>query len=90
MNREREAQESCITFHPTFAPTLAERRYKPARREAIIDYQPFQSAGMLDTSAEVSTAAKLMDWTPSTPPAEGSRLTEWHRQEGKWLDSVVL
>ena len=60
-------------------------------REAIIDYQPFQGAEMLDTSANVSKAAKLMNWIPSTSPREEFGLTaEWHLGNSDLLHRIAL
>lgn len=59
--------------------------------EAIIDYQPFQDVDMKDTSADVSKAARLLEWSPTTPPSEGFKLTaEWHKEEGAWLSEIRL
>ncbi|MEO8614626.1 MAG: NAD-dependent epimerase/dehydratase family protein [Luteolibacter sp.] len=56
---------------------------------ANIDHQPAFAADMQDTSADVSKAGRLLEWAPTTTPAEGFRQTaEWHAREGKWLDSI--
>lgn len=60
-------------------------------RKAVIDYQPFQGADMLDTAADVSKAAKLLGWSPTVSPPDGFRLTAgWHKEEALWLESVTL
>ncbi len=58
---------------------------------AIIQHQPAIAADMQDTSADVSKAARLLNWHPTTPPALGFQLTaQWHTQHADWLDTVVL
>lgn len=46
---------------------------------------------MKDTSADVAKAARLLDWQPTTPPAEGfARTAAWHLENAPWLDSIRL
>lgn len=60
-------------------------------KSAVIDYQPAISADMQDTAADVSKAARLLEWTPDIPPQDGFRHTAgWHHQEATWLDSISL
>jgi nucleoside-diphosphate-sugar epimerase len=60
-------------------------------KSAIIDYQPAIAADMQDTAADVSKAARLLEWTPSTSPIEEFRLTaDWNRNEGEILDTIEL
>lgn len=58
---------------------------------AIIDRQPSIAADMQDTAANIAKAARLLDWMPTTPPAQGLTATaQWHRQNSAWLDCVSL
>jgi len=58
---------------------------------AIINRQPAIAADMQDTAADITKAARLLDWQPTTPPAQGLAATaQWHRQNAAWLDSVTL
>jgi nucleoside-diphosphate-sugar epimerase len=58
---------------------------------AIIELRPVISADMQDTAADISKAARLLDWQPGTPPAEGLAATaRWHRDNSAWLDGVTL
>ena len=51
---------------------------------AIIDRQPA-------IAANIAKAARLLEWQPTTPPAQGLAATaSWHRQNSAWLDSVSL
>jgi UDP-glucuronate 4-epimerase len=60
-------------------------------KDAVIDYQPFQGVDMKDTSADVSKAAKLLGWSPHTPPDDGFRKTaEWHHANAYLLDDLSL
>lgn len=60
-------------------------------KRAIIDFQPAIAADMQDTAADVSKAARLLDWIPAISPQDGFRLTaEWHHQEAAWLDSISI
>jgi nucleoside-diphosphate-sugar epimerase len=58
---------------------------------AIIDRQPAIAADMQDTAANIAKAARLLEWQPTTPPAQGLAATaSWHRQNSAWLDCVSL
>jgi UDP-glucuronate 4-epimerase len=60
-------------------------------KAAIIDFLPAIAADMQDTAAEISKAKALLNWQPSTPPADGFRLTaEWHAREFEMLDGIKL
>jgi nucleoside-diphosphate-sugar epimerase len=60
-------------------------------KSAVIDYQPAISADMKDTAADVSKAARLLEWFPQTLPADGFRLTaEWHVREFEMLDLINI
>jgi nucleoside-diphosphate-sugar epimerase len=57
----------------------------------IIDRQPAIAADMQDTAANITKAARLLDWQPTTPPEKGLAATaHWHRHNAAWLDSVTL
>lgn len=60
-------------------------------KTATIDYQSAFAADMKDTAAEIAKASKLLDWSPSTPPEEGFRLTaNWHAANAHWLNEIAL
>lgn len=60
-------------------------------KHAVIDRQPAFAADMQDTAAEISKAARLLNWQPSTPPEEGFQLTaQWHASNAGWLDDIAL
>lgn len=58
-------------------------------QRAVIDRQPSFAADMKNTSADVSKAARLLDWTPSISPHQGFRETaNWHQDNADWLDTI--
>ena len=64
---------------------------KALGKTALIDRQPFHAADMKDTSADISKARRLLDWTPKVSPEEGFRLTaEWYLAHRDWLRHIQL
>jgi nucleoside-diphosphate-sugar epimerase len=60
-------------------------------RDPIIDRHPPVAADMPDTAADITKAATLLNWQPSTPPSEGFQHTaNWHQQNASWLNSISL
>ncbi|MGC9450667.1 MAG: GDP-mannose 4,6-dehydratase [Oceanipulchritudo sp.] len=55
-------------------------------KKAVIDRQPWNEADMRDTAADISKAARLLDWHPETGPERGLKeLADWYLQEAGWL-----
>ncbi len=60
-------------------------------KQASIDPQPFHDGDMKDTAADVSKAARLLDWTPTVKPEEGfARMAEWYQANRSWLREIRL
>jgi nucleoside-diphosphate-sugar epimerase len=60
-------------------------------KKAVIEYLPPNPADMQDTSADISKAARLLDWKPAISPEEGLRRTAaWHLKNASWLDKINL
>jgi nucleoside-diphosphate-sugar epimerase len=60
-------------------------------KKAVVHHQDFIAADMKDTAAEISKAARLLDWKPTTPPDLGFQLTaQWHADNAAWLDGIQL
>lgn len=60
-------------------------------RPAVIDRQDFQAVDMLETSADITKAARLLDWRPAISPAEGfQRTVAWYQANRDWLCSVQV
>ncbi len=55
-------------------------------KEARVKHLPPQKADMDATWADISKAARLIDWTPKVPIEEGIKLTvDWHVANRDWL-----
>ncbi len=60
-------------------------------KTATIDPQPFHQGDMRDTAADVSKAARLLDWHPTVKPEEGfRRMVEWYQANRSWLRKIRL
>lgn len=60
-------------------------------KRALIERLTANSADMTDTAADISKAAKVLDWTPRVSTTEGFRRTvQWHLRNAAWLDDIVL
>lgn len=54
--------------------------------KAVIDYQPFNPADMVETSADISKANSLLGWHSMVKPEEGMKaLVDWYLSERDWL-----
>jgi nucleoside-diphosphate-sugar epimerase len=64
---------------------------KNVGRKAEIDFLPVSPGDMLHTSADISKAKALLDWTPSTTVEKGIELTvQWHLNNREWLNKIDL
>jgi UDP-glucuronate 4-epimerase len=60
-------------------------------KKAVVEYQPFHAGDMKSTQADISKAARLLDWKPQVAPAEGfARTVEWYQANRAWLSEIVL
>jgi nucleoside-diphosphate-sugar epimerase len=60
-------------------------------KKAIVEHLPSNNADMQDTSAEIGKAAKLLGWSPQTPPEEGFASTAaWHLANANQLDKIRI
>jgi UDP-glucuronate 4-epimerase len=60
-------------------------------KTATVEHLPSNNADMQDTSAEIGKAARLLGWSPQTPPSVGFRKTaEWHLECEPLLSAVDL
>lgn len=58
-------------------------------RKAIIQQLPVNAADMVETAADISKAARLLQWSPSVPPFDGfARTTKWHLEHAGFLDAI--
>lgn len=59
-------------------------------KKALIEHYPRNEADMDATSADISKAARLLDWRPQTSFKEGmSELAHWYQAESAWLGQVL-
>ena len=64
---------------------------KALSKKAVIKNQPFQSAGIHETWADSSKARRVLNWEPSTAPAEGFQKTvDWPVRNRSWLKNIRL
>jgi nucleoside-diphosphate-sugar epimerase len=60
-------------------------------KKAIVINKPFHIADILETSADIRKAEKLLGWTPEFSFEEGlARTVEWYKENKSWLTSVTL
>ncbi|MEM7452754.1 MAG: NAD-dependent epimerase/dehydratase family protein [Planctomycetota bacterium] len=60
-------------------------------KKAEIDYQPFHSADMMTTWADISKAKQLLDWEPTTTLDQGlEKCVQWYRDNLPWSASLSL
>ena len=78
-------------FTPMSVNSMIAHLEKSLDASAIIHHLPAIAADMQDTSADVSKAARLLNWQPTTQPTLGLQITaQWHMQHAHWLNTVVL
>ncbi|OYP39175.1 NAD-dependent epimerase/dehydratase family protein [Rhodopirellula sp. MGV] len=71
----------------TLIAMLEERLGKKAK----INYKPFHQADMMTTSADISKAKELLDWTPEVSLEEGlDASVDWYRQNQPWSQQIPL
>lgn len=64
---------------------------KALGKKAMIEYKPFHKADMMETSADISKARRLLGWEPQTGLDEGLKNTlDWYIENRSWLKDVRL
>ena len=60
-------------------------------KKATCEYKPFHQADMMATSADISKARRLLEWTPTVGPDEGLRkCVEWYQANLPWSAQIKL
>jgi UDP-glucuronate 4-epimerase len=60
-------------------------------KRATINYQPFHKADMKETYADISKAARLLNWKPKITVEQGIEKTiKWYIDNREWLKDVKL
>lgn len=60
-------------------------------KKAKIDYKPFHKADIKETRADISKAARLLDWTPQVSLEEGiQQSVQWYLDNHDWVSKVKL
>jgi nucleoside-diphosphate-sugar epimerase len=60
-------------------------------KRADINYKPFHKADLMETSADISKAKRLLNWTPETGLKDGLRKTvQWYLNNRDWLKNIRL
>ncbi|MDA3872897.1 MAG: NAD-dependent epimerase/dehydratase family protein [Kiritimatiellae bacterium] len=64
---------------------------KALGKKALIANKPFHKADIMETSADISKAGRLLGWTPEVTPEEGfQRSMDWYIANRHWLKDVEL
>ncbi|MBF0328924.1 MAG: GDP-mannose 4,6-dehydratase [Nitrospirae bacterium] len=60
-------------------------------KKAVIENKPFHKADMMETSADISKARRLLEWEPKTGLDEGMDKTlQWYIANRDWLRDIKL
>ncbi len=60
-------------------------------KKAVIDRKPFHRADIMETSADITKAARLLAWTPMIKPHDGfQRTVQWYERNRDWVRAVTL
>jgi nucleoside-diphosphate-sugar epimerase len=60
-------------------------------KEATFDRKPFHKADIMETSADISKASRILAWQPKVAPHDGfHRSVEWYKENRGWLQNVQL
>lgn len=58
-------------------------------KEALINQQPFHSADVQSTWADIEKAGKILDWSPKVSLLEGlQRTVSWYMENKEWLSKI--
>ena len=77
--------------HPVPLNTVISLLEEIMHKRANIDYQPTHPADIRATWADVSTAKKVLDWTPEVSFEEGlAQSVKWYRDNRGWAQAVNL
>ena len=59
-------------------------------KQARIDHKPFHKADMMDTSASIEKARRLLDWSPKVDVWDGLKRTiDWYLSQ-PWMREIQL
>ena len=60
-------------------------------KKAIVVNKPFHIADLLETSADIRKAERILGWTPTVSFEEGLLKTvDWYKENKSWLISIIL
>lgn len=77
--------------HPTTLNEVIALIETALGKKAVINRQPLHRADVLETSADITKARRLLGWQPEISPEEGFRRTvEWHIANREWMRSVSV
>ncbi len=61
------------------------------QKKAEIRWEPMSASEMIDTSADIAEAKRLLDWEPLTDLDEGlDRTIEWYLANKEWASTIAL
>jgi UDP-glucuronate 4-epimerase len=64
---------------------------KYLRKKAKIENRLFHKADLRETSANLSKAKRLLDWSPSTDPQSGFEImAQWYCSNRSWLSVLEV
>ena len=60
-------------------------------KKAILEFEPTHKADVRETWADISKAARLLDWKPEKPLGEGiDRTVEWYLANQDWVREIAV
>ena len=76
---------------PTTINAVIQRLEELLGKKARIQHKPFHAADLLETSADIRKANRLLDWHPEVDIEQGlQRTVAWYRTNQSWLKDVQI
>lgn len=77
--------------NPVSITYIIETLEKLLGKKAVIDRKPFHKADMMETWADITKAAQLLDWQPTVSTDEGlERTVKWYLDNLDWLPGIKV
>jgi nucleoside-diphosphate-sugar epimerase len=77
--------------NPVSLNTMISKLEELLGKKAKIDYKPFHVADLMETSADISKAKRLLGWEPQVSLEEGlEKSVQWYLDNQHWLKEVQV
>ena len=77
--------------NPVSLNTIISRLEELLGNKAVIDHKPFHIADLMETSADIEKAKKLLGWEPNISLDEGlKKSVDWYLENREWLKSIKV